>query len=182
MMPQGVQILSQELTFARYSTARSSRAIRNAGAKAYFEVEVLSDCSYTQFGFCTPDFTPNSAYDNQGVGDDALSWAVDGHRICKWHAGTSAPFGSTWRSGDVVGLAVDLGADGAAGRVHASLNGDFSPPHGAAFDLPPGLPAVYAALSADTGRFTWNLGGLREFRYAPPSPGYSAFSALAAPP
>ena len=49
----------------------------------YFEVEVLSDCVDFQFGFCTADFTPNPALDINGVGDDAFSWAVDGHRVYK---------------------------------------------------------------------------------------------------
>jgi hypothetical protein len=172
-----VQILPPEITFITYSTVRSSAAARDAGIKVYYEVEVLSDGDYTQFGFCTPDFTSNPSYDNNGVGDDALSWAVDGsNRVCSWHAGASAPFGCAWRAGDVVGLALDLGA----GQMLVSLNGSFAKPHGIAFDLPPGLPAVHAALSANTGRYAVNLGGARAFCHAPPSPDYRAFAAAAA--
>ena len=52
----------------------------------------------------------------------------------------------------------------------ASLNGDFSPPYGAAFDLPPaGLEGgLCPALTARSGLYRCNLGGGgRPFRHAP---------------
>ena len=77
--------------------------------------------------------------------------------------------GGPWREGDVVGLACDL----RAGRMLASLNGDFGPPHGAAFALPAaGLEAgLCPALTAQSGLFRCSL-GCRPFRHAPPSPEY----------
>ena len=62
---------------------------------------------------------------------------MDGDRIIKFHEGRKGPFGGRWREGDVVGLACDLrGGGGGGGRMLVSLNGDFAPPYGTAFDLP----------------------------------------------
>ena len=117
----------------------------------------------------------------QGIGDYGLSWGVDGDRAIKFHEGRKGPFGGRWRAGDVVGLACDLRGDGAGGcgRMLVSLNGDFGPPYGVAFDLPTaGLDGgLCPALSARTGLFRCNLGGGRPFRHAPPSPEYRAMAA-----
>jgi len=177
-----VSILAPELTFNSFSTVRSRCSVRGAGAKAYFEVEIKSLGSSPQFGFCSPDFTANPDYQSRGTGDDADSWGVDGQRVLSWHNGNN-PFGSEWRAGDIIGFAVNLGdGDATAGQFLVSYNGDFASPYGVAFDLPPGLPAIYASLTAGSGRYNWNLGGLRAFRYAPPSPDYQAFAAVAAAP
>jgi hypothetical protein len=108
-----------------------------------------------------------------GAGLDNQSWAVDGHRISKWHGGARQPFGTQWRAGDVIGLACDL-SGAAGGAVLVSVNGDFAPPNGAAFPLPPGLPGLRPVLTAGSGRFRCNLAG--PFRYAPPSPGYAGLA------
>jgi hypothetical protein len=180
---QGVSILAPELTFNTISTVRSRCAVSGAGTKAYFEVEVNHPGNGTQFGFCSPDFASDPGYLPRGTGDDKHSLGADGSRVLRWHDANSDPFGSEWRAGDVIGFAVDLGdADVTAGRMLVSLNGDFSSPYGVALDLPPGLPAVYAALTAGSGRLTWNLGGVRAFRFAPPSPDYQAFATVAAAP
>jgi hypothetical protein len=148
----------------------------------YYEVEVLHAGNYPQFGFCSPGWPGKEGYTGEGVGDDVLSWGVDGDRVMKWHAGEGSPFGAAWRAGDVVGLACDLRGAGAGGggRMLASLNGDFASPHGAAFDLPPaGLEGgLCPALTAGDGLFRCNLGGGgRPFRHAPPSPEYRAMAA-----
>ncbi len=174
-----MSILAPELTFNSFSTVRSRCSVLGAGAKAYFEVEIKSMGSVIQFGFGSPDFTANPDYQSKGTGDDTNSWAVDGSRVLSWHNGSN-PFGSEWREGDIIGFAVNLGdADATAGQILVSYNGDFASPYGAAFDLPPGLTAIYAALTAGSGRYTWNLGGVRAFRHVPPSPDYQAFAAVA---
>jgi hypothetical protein len=89
--------------------------------------------------------------------------------MSKWH-GAQQPFGTQWRAGDVIGLACDL-SGAAGGEMLVSVNGDFSPPNGAAFSLPPGLPGLRPVLTAFSGRYRCNLAG--PFRYAPPSPGYA---------
>ncbi len=61
-----------------------------------------------------------------------------------------------------------------------SLNGDFGPPHGAAFDLPTaGLKGgLCPALTAASGLFRCNQGGARPLRHAPPSPEYRGLADL----
>jgi hypothetical protein len=177
-----VSIVAPELTFTLFSTVRSRCSVRGAGAKAYFEVEIKSQGSYPQFGFCSPDFTASPDYQTRGTGDDTDSWGVDGDRVLSWHNGSNV-FGSEWRAGDIIGFAVNLGdANATAGQFLVSYNGDFALPNGVVFDLPPGLPAIYASLTAGSGSYSWNLGGVREFRYSPPSPDYQAFAAVATAP
>ena len=165
---------------------RAGSAVCPWGGLGYYEVEVLHAGSLTRFGFCGTEWLAKDGGSNQGVGDDGLSWGVDGYYSLKWHARESSPFGGPWRAGDVVGLACDLraggvgvGGGGGGGRMLVSLNGDFGPPYGAAFDLPAaGLEGgLCPALTAMTGLFRCNLGGGRPFRHAPPSPEYRAMAA-----
>jgi hypothetical protein len=167
---------------------RAAGAVCPWGTLGYYEVEILHAGRNTQFGFCSTDWPGEKQASNNGVGDDGLSWGVDGYRGLKWHAGRkgpgTSPFGGSWRAGDVVGLACDLRGteEGGAGQMLVSLNGDFSPPHGAAFNLPPaGLEGgLCPALTAGSGLFRCNLDGGpagRPFRHAPPSPEYRAMVA-----
>ncbi len=151
-------------------------AVCPPGGRGYYKVEVLYAGSGLQFGFCSPEWSAEDCPSSNGVGDDGPSWAVDGDRVLKWHEGEDSQFGSRWRAGDVVGLACDL----REGRMLASLNGDFAPPYGTAFDLPAGLPGLCPALSAGLGLFQCRLGGLRPFRFAPPSPDYQPMASFAA--
>ena len=79
--------------------------------------------------------------------------------------------------------ACDLRGGGGGGQMLVSLNGDFAPPYGAAFDLPAaGLEGgLCPALTARTGLYRCNLGAGRPFRHAPPSLEYRAM-AVASPP
>jgi hypothetical protein len=174
------QLLARDLVaFRVWSTVRAGDAVCPWGGLGYYEVEVLHAGDYTQFGFCSREWPAKKGYSREGVGDDGLSWAVDGDRVMKWHKENNCPFGGRWREGDVVGLACDLRADWSGGRMLVSLNGDFAPPYGAAFDLPAaGLEGgLCPALTASSGLFCCNLGGLRPFRHAPPSPEYRAMAA-----
>ncbi len=170
------------IAFRAFSTLRAGGTVCPWGGLGYYEVETLSAGSATQFGFCSPEWPAEIGISSgNGVGDDGPSWAVDGHRVLKWHAGPQGPFGGQWRVGDVVGLACDL----RAGRILVSLNGDFAPPYGAAFDLPAaGLEGgLHPALTAASGLFRCNLGGGsadRPFRYAPPSPEYCQIASAGA--
>ena len=60
-----------------------------------------------QFGWCDERFAPTS---DIGVGDDAFSWAIDGHRVMKWHDGDGEEWGEKWTAGDVLGCMADLDA------------------------------------------------------------------------
>lgn len=72
-----------------------------------------------RIGWALPTFCPSSR--DAEVGDDEFSWACDGYRAMKWHDtispassphAHSVPYGNDlrWRSGDVIGCAVDLDA------------------------------------------------------------------------
>ena len=158
------------------------------GAKGYYEVEVLTEQTGSQWGFCIGGWPRVEGLHGSGVGHDGDSWAVDGHRGLKWHGAATAPrpFGRRWLKGDVIGLACELppAAAGGGGRVLASVNGDFSPPNGVAFDLPPGLAGLHPALSCVTGVVRCNLGGdpARPHRHAPPTADYQAMAAFPPPP
>jgi tetratricopeptide (TPR) repeat protein len=121
----------------------------------YYEALVVEiDGGAVQFGYCSGGFKPEYP-GGEGAGDDASSWGVCGLRQEKWHARSSAAFGSEWRVGDVVGFALDMRAAGGA-VLSVSVNGSFAAPNGVAFS---GIDARYLspALSGD-GRYQVNFG------------------------
>ena len=69
----------------------------------YFEVELFTS-GLMQIGWCSyqTKFTRN-----EGVGDDALSYAYDGFRMKKWN-GQSSEYGEQWMAGDIIGTLIDL--------------------------------------------------------------------------
>jgi hypothetical protein len=133
------------------------------------EIELLSmqpPC-YPQFGFAGASFALYQGH--QGVGDDAISWAVDGERGLCWHAGKQALAGPKWKRGDVIGLAVNL----EAGTLHVSVNGEY-PEGGPAFAGGVKLGEeegewLFPALSGRDMRVRCNF-GQDGFRHAPPPP------------
>jgi hypothetical protein len=175
------------VTFRAYSTIRAVSAVCPLGGLGYYEVEILhSDAGMNlRLGFCSPEWSAETASGpeadgegvSNGVGDDGLSWGIDGSLALKWHNKESISFGGLWREGDVVGLACDMRAG--SGRILVSVNGDFAAPYGTAFDLPAiGLDkGLCPAVSARSGLLRCNLGGGRSFRHAPPSQEYCAMAA-----
>jgi tetratricopeptide (TPR) repeat protein len=132
----------------------------------YYEMLVVEiDGGAVQFGFCSDGFEPREHAGGEGAGDDAWSWGVCGLRQLKWHAGSSAAFGSEWRVGDVIGFALDMRAAGGA-VLSVSVNGSFAAPNGVAFS---GINAFYLspALSGN-GRYQVNFGD-RAFEHPLPS-------------
>ena len=137
------------------------------------EVELLemNPPCYPQFGFAGANFAGSDEYQGQGVGNDAVSWGVDGERGQRWHGeGQQALAGPTWKQGDVVGLALHLTPGGA---LHVSVNGAY-PAGGPAFagGVRPGEAAgawLFPALSAKNMRVRCNFGA-GGFRHAPPPP------------
>ena len=106
-----------------------------------------------------------------GVGDDSSSWAVDGARKLKWHGGPNE-WDCGWRDGDVIGLACDL----VEGKLHVSLNGDFSAPNGCVFEIDvEECSGLFAALSANNGKVRYNLGEAAFKHGAPAGCDYTAF-------
>lgn len=57
-----------------------------------------------QIGWSTLQ-TPFSC--QRGVGDDATSYAFDGHRIKKWNA-DNIMYGEAWSVGDIIGTLIDF--------------------------------------------------------------------------
>ena len=169
-----------------------------AGAKGYYELEVLVEPSCPQWGFCSVEWErvddcircevgDDKEWSGEyiGVGDDKESWGVDGDRVLKWHGGEQGPFGRAWRKGDVIGLACELPPverDG-RGRILVSVNGKFTPPNGAAFHLPPGLAGLHPAFSCASGAVRCNLGGdpARPLRHAPPAADFQPMAAFPPP-
>jgi len=105
--PDEEQLDGRVVNFRRFPTYRCSTPCK-LGQMGYYEIEVLSSLRAPQFGFVSEEFSSYQHYSGEGVGDDADSWGVDGHRRKLWHDGPSDGFNGTWSKGDVVSLAVDL--------------------------------------------------------------------------
>ncbi len=132
--------------------------------KSTAELEVVQVVSVMQFGFCTQGFEPRRNPQNQGVGDDQYSWAVDGARLQKWSNGKSTAYGSKWAVGDVIGFSIDMRSQAAA-VMSVSVNGSFDAPNGVAFDSIE-APYLTPAFSASSSQYRVNFGE-RPFAHAP---------------
>mmetsp|Transcript_35695 Transcript_35695/g.90049 ORF Transcript_35695/g.90049 Transcript_35695/m.90049 type:complete len:173 (+) Transcript_35695:1670-2188(+) len=132
----------------------------------YYELEVVKMDVSPQFGFAGGGFQPIRGPSGDGVGDDSVSWGVDGARQRKWFGGRGGEYACEWKEGDVIGLACDL----VGGKMHVSVNGDFSSPNGAVFDLDIGeSEGLYTAFSGVSGQVRCNLGEGGAFKHSPPS-------------
>jgi hypothetical protein len=156
--------------FSASSTLRSTHSC-TPGFKGYYEVEILGLEMKPQYGFATAAFERMRGATDDGVGDDAHSWAVDGARQLKWHNGTEA-WECIWQDGDVIGLACDLDAM----QIHVSRNGSFAAPLGVVFSLSPDAvgDGLFAAFTGRSGKVRYNLGEA-PFRHAPPAADFQAF-------
>ena len=97
------------VTFSSFSTVGALVLLTTSGV-AYYEavIEASSRDCCLQLGFATPAFvTGDDAPSNEGVGDDAHSWGLDGDRNLKW-SGESSPWACTWKVGDTIGLAANV--------------------------------------------------------------------------
>lgn len=115
-----------------------------------YEVLLLSN-NLMQIGWCQLN-TPFKHRD--GVGDDPTSYAYDGHRVVKWHAGKEK-YGISWDIGDVIGVCINL-EDRVIEYYH---NGDNL---GIAFEnIPFGENIAYfpAASFSKSGNVVYNFGG-----------------------
>ena len=110
-----------------------------------------------------------------GVGDSKYSWGYDGDRVKLWHDDGSLPalsYGATWRSGDIVGVLMDLDAK----TIAFSLNGSFDLPMGVACrglhisgGLVPALSLTQGYGAATRPKLRLNFGAI-PFRFPLPSP------------
>ena len=161
------------------------------GGKGYYELEILDrDDKCPQYGFAAvfkkgsrSTFERVRGSSNEGVGNDAHSWAVDGERQLKWHNRKFQGFFDektypcTWQTGDIIGLACDLDVM----RMHVSVNGSFAAPNGVVFELDPDAvcDGLFAAFSGKSGKVRYNLGEA-PFKHEPPAADYQAFAAFEA--
>jgi hypothetical protein len=175
-----VLVLDQALPNAVVSSDDTDKKIC---AKLYYEIQLVTG-GLAQIGWASlvpadsPPTAPNGSSDDKeaslsatirssvvfapnndlgdGVGDDGASFAFDGSRGKKFHAGHEESYGGTssrWKAGDVVGCRYDLGA----GIISYSLNGQEL---GVAFTLPQQQPplVLFPAVSCNAGEIvTWHV-------------------------
>jgi hypothetical protein len=156
------------VTFSSFSTVGALELLTTSGV-AYFEAVILEASSgflmgcCPQLGFATPAFvTGDDAPPNEGVGDDAHSWGLDGIRKLKWSVRKDSPWACTWKVGDTIGLAanVDLG------KIAVSKNGSWTgEENGVVFTDAAIKQGVYPALTASKFKLRC---AFSEFKYAPP--------------
>jgi len=145
-----------------------------ASGKWYYEATVLTD-SLMQIGWACDDFTGEADRGN-GVGDDSLSWSIDGYRKLRWHGGLSSPWPiQKWNAGDVVCCAVDI--DNRVMRF--ALNGQWSNSGEdtafSGFTFKDGSGISPAVSFGDGQRLRMNLGAPgTPLKFGPPSPHYAA--------
>lgn len=113
------------LPIARFPSALVSGVAVTHG-RVYFEI-MVGDAGIGQVGIADVRFV-GASLRGVGVGDDKSSFAADGHRQLTWFAG-SRTFGGAWRTGSVLGVALDLDAR----TVAFSLDGSWAAPWGTAF-------------------------------------------------
>lgn len=153
-----------------FTTVRS-QSMCPVGSRGYFELEIISMSTYLQFGFAGAGFSAIRGKSNEGVGADSSSWSVDGARKLKLHGGGNR-WGCGWCDGDVIGLACDL----VEGKLHVSLNGEFSAPNGCVFEIDvEECSGLFATFSAGNGKVRYNLGEAAFKHDAPAGSDYTAF-------
>ncbi len=159
----GFAAADYSLQFRGFNTFAAD--VRLCGSCFYWEVEVVDIVGVVQFGVCAEGFEVLEDAADEGVGDDAWSWAADGVRLLKWHEGDQGAYGSAWALGDIVGFALDMRIAGAA-VMSVSVNGSFATPNGPAFTAID-APYLSPALTASGGCYRLNLGD-RPFVHSPP--------------
>lgn len=173
-----IDVTERKVTFSnRSDSTLRSRQQCPLGGKGYYELEILvPDRQVPQYGFASPAFERVLGASNKRVGDDSLSWAVDGENKHTKHKGERGEYKcDKWKEGDVIGLACDLDKM----EMLVSLNGSYEAPHGCIFTLAPDAvgDGLFAAFSGRQGKVRYNLGET-PFKHAAPSADYVTFSAF----
>ena len=161
---------ARTIRFLGFPTVGAPESLAESGI-LYYEFEIVGGLFEAQMGFATRDFAIGvDERTDEGVGDDAHSWGVDGSRGLLWCDGSHPDHNSTWPCqwsvGDVIGLAhnVDLG------KVAVSKNGNWSREDGCGVVLEGDVfkVAVYPAMSASSGTVSHCLSA--PFKHGPPEP------------
>jgi hypothetical protein len=172
--PMGSTINAEQvITFNEFDTFGCGD-IPIAMGKIFYEVEIeefsgeMGQIGWADVGFDTT-IEIGDGGDGMaeifGVGDCNHSWGVDGVRklACHGENAKTTEFGGRWKKGDVLGLAADCGAK----TISFGLNGVWDGKMGVAFKNIRFNGGLYPALSAASGVFKCNLGGV-EFKFGPP--------------
>ena len=175
--PKGVCVDNDRRTleFKEFSTVVGNECFRT-GQLGYYELEILEMGSFNMsFGVVTSEFEGSARPLNSGIGDDDHSWCI--RSSCerldseKGHNGNYISFGSSWKTGDVIGLACDL----QVGLLRISINGKFMTGGGVAHPLPLSPSGLYPAITAKSGRVMYNFG--HPFLYPAPAASFDVLSA-----
>eukprot|EP00419_Tripos_fusus_P054825 CAMPEP_0172804048 /NCGR_PEP_ID=MMETSP1075-20121228/4903_1 /TAXON_ID=2916 /ORGANISM="Ceratium fusus, Strain PA161109" /LENGTH=737 /DNA_ID=CAMNT_0013642559 /DNA_START=160 /DNA_END=2373 /DNA_ORIENTATION=- len=158
IVPLRPNFIPNEVT---WFTAGAATLKKNTG-KYYHEVKLDDLCENPQLGWLTDEFTAGD-YNNDGVGDDASGWGVDGVRLQNWHNGSqNAKWPKPWQKNDIVGFAIDI--DG--GRMNFTLNGEWA--EGAAMSFEPNRTRSFYPAVSYTGLFTMHV-SRDSWKFKPPS-------------
>jgi len=152
-VPEGVNhdIKTKVFTFGSFSTVGAPDLFADSGV-VYYELEILEDEGETQFGFALKDgIEQTNIYSSSGVGDNSLSWGLDGFRSVKWHSGGEV-WGGKWAAGNIIGFTVNI----EKGIIAASKDGDWTKG---------GFGLVFQNDSIKKGVFPCFTGGSIRFRY-----------------
>lgn len=144
-----------------------------ARGRMFYEVEVDAVGSLVQIGWAVIGFdSDDDTTSDAGVGDDNYSWGICGARRKKFSGAAPSrsmskgtDWGEQWKSGSVVGVAVDA----ETGDISFGVDGNWDAPMGLAFSAgAAGAAGFYPAMSAmHPTRVVLNFGG-RAWRYGPP--------------
>ena len=136
------------------------KEIPSSAQGIYYEVTLVTG-GLAQIGWATLvgdlTFEPNDLV-GDGVGDDAASYAVDGSRQLKFHAGEETAFGKTWKAGDRLGCYFEP----STGHLSFSLNGKDM---GVAFTTK--LSSLFPAMSCNQGEILELHTKPEECKYTP---------------
>ena len=147
---------------AAISTGTNVRSIVGVSTgKWYWEVHIDAGSMPFFVGVVTSSATLNSH-----TGADAYGWGYYGYNGDKFHGGSNLGYGAAYRTGDTIGVALDMDS----GALTFYKNGASQ---GVAFTGITGT--LYAGLGIGTsGTFTYTANfGATAFTYSPPS-GYNA--------
>jgi len=122
-------------------------------SQKWYWVCVIEREQVHQIGVADPDFRGREMKGNTyyGVGDDDHSWCYDGSRQCLYHGvdAKSQTFAKnyTWKSGDHIGVGIDINAETGMGKLSYWANGQ---PLGVAFSDIDCKRGIFPAVSVDS--------------------------------
>jgi hypothetical protein len=149
-----------------------------SSGKWYWETTLTATGSGASTGITLDTFNYSAAAGANYIGGYSNGWAYQGSDGNKRNSPTNAAYGSTYTTGDIIGVALDMGT----GKIWWSKNGTWQasgdPAAGTneAFSNVTGTVVPAISGSGSGGTTTWTLNaGQRDFAYTPPT-GYKALN------